>query len=206
MEEKQIDKKQIDVKNENKNKGEKDSSPHDPAEDLRPGEMNTLILRSKSDKPVQVYNRFVKGMCGTVLVDLTSENNGIRWDMPSQIIVTLRSPCSLKSKTTSMALCKLIATNREIFGSTWRQCPLEPVYERYSSKGVEYWDNAMRHCYWSASNAGKDVYMAVNASVARESSIVGLLSKPAFPPHTASVNCLRRQSPRHSSAGVGNWH
>ena len=151
----------------------------DPKNDLSPGEMNRVKLRSKNRKPVKVYNRFVKGMCGTVLVDLEDDDNGINWDMPSQIVVILRCPAPGTAKTT-MPLCKLIATNRETFGSDWTQCPFEPVYERYSYKGVQYWNNAFRHCYWLASNAGKDVCMAARTSRNRKIAATAPVNQPGM--------------------------
>ena len=135
--------------------------PHEPKAELTPGEMNRVKLVSKNKKPVKVYNRFVRGMCGTVTIDLDNEGNGITWDRPRQIIVTIRNPSSsCKPKTVNLDLCKLIATNREVFGSDWTQCPFTVAGEHYSKRGRKYWENALKHCYWLASNAKKDVCMA----------------------------------------------
>ena len=171
----------------------KEATPFDPRERLLPGETNRVKLVSKSSEPVKVYNRFVKGMCGAVLLDLESESNGISWDRPSKIVVSIKHPTPCKPKTVTIDLCKLIATNREVFGDDWSQCPFDIAREHYSKRGNQYWTNAFKHCYWMASNASKDVCMANSALNAREQqSVVSLASKPFYSDYKSSVEKSKR--------------
>ena len=170
-----------------------DATPLDPRERLTPGEMNHVKLVSKTNKPVKVYNRFVKGMCGAVHLDLESERNGISWDRPSKIVVSIKYPTPSKSKTVTIDLCKLIATNREVFGDNWSQCPFDIAREHYSEKGNQYWNNAFKHCYWMALNAGKVAYMANSALKEKEQTTQALASSsPLFTDYQSSVKKSER--------------
>ena len=134
-----------------------------PVRELSTGDFNRLFVkRANGDSScVRVQNRYGKGMGHTIVLDFECASNGIGWEEPERVYVQgFREREDGTKMFNTMSLCKMIATNRLVFGSSIASCPFEVDPEPYTKQGYLYWVDALKHCYRQACAAAKDVERA----------------------------------------------
>jgi hypothetical protein len=133
---------------------------------LAVGEFNRLFVRYANGEdggssPVRVQNRYGKGMGHSIVLNFESGKNGIGWEEPGRVYMQgCREREDGVKATNTMSLCKMIVTNRLVFGSSIATCPFEVDPEPYTKQGYQYWVDAIKLCYLRASAAAKDVQLA----------------------------------------------
>lgn len=126
-----------------------------PRETLAPGECNVLVLVKKDGgkQDMRVVNRFVRGMSKDVVVPLQSFKSGIYWDNEQCVAI---HTVAENGQTAAVDLCKLIITNRPVFGQSYADCPVRPCPSAYTTEGIRYWDRVLQASYVQADNARRD--------------------------------------------------
>lgn len=126
-----------------------------PRVTLRPGERNVLVLARTdgSTTGVRVLNRFVPGMSQEVRVPLQSFQSGTCWEDNGRVAM---HTVGTGGNEDIVDLCKLIVTNRAVFGSSYADCPFRPCPAAYTVDGLTYWNRALQASYARAANARRD--------------------------------------------------